>query len=82
MSIGAGLLLSMLISFSTTRPTATVVAVAEQLTQGDFTHSLAMHRKDEIGQLAQSMNHLVANLGKMLREVNNGGTTLNASSSY
>ncbi len=25
------------------------------------------------------MNHLVANLGKMLREVNNGGTTLNAS---
>ncbi len=79
-AVVAGLVLSMLISFSLTQSTARLVAFAEQLSQGDLTHTLPMQQKDEIGQLAQSMNHLVTNLGNMLREVNNGVTTLNASS--
>jgi methyl-accepting chemotaxis protein len=79
-SIIAGLILVGLIAASITRPTAMAVAFVEQLSKGDFTQTLSVNQKDEIGNLAQSLNRLVSNLGKMFREVNNGSITLSASS--
>ncbi|MFZ1987090.1 MAG: methyl-accepting chemotaxis protein [Desulfatitalea sp.] len=76
----AGLILTVLIAASISRPASQAAAFVKQLSQGDFTQTLPVNQKDEIGQLAQSLNCLVANLGRMFREVNNGITTLNASS--
>ena len=79
-SVISGLLLVMLVATSVSRPMAKTVAFAEQLARGDFTQTLSVHRKDEFGRLAQALNHLTVRLVRMLREINNGVTTLNASS--
>ena len=79
-AILVGLLFAFLIGTSISRPTTKAIAFVEQLSRGDFTQTLSVRRKDEIGQLGQSLNHLVSNLGKMFREVNNGIITLTASS--
>lgn len=79
-AILAGLILAGLIAASISRPTAQAGAFVEQLSQGDFTQTLSIHQDDEMGNLAQSLNRLVSNLGKMFREVNNGIITLTASS--
>ncbi len=79
-AILAGLLLAILIAASISKPMAKAVAFVEQLSKGDFTQTLSVLRKDEIGRLAQSLNQLVLNLSKLFREVNNGIITLTASS--
>lgn len=79
-AILAGLVLAGLIAASISRPIAKAVAFVEQLSRGDFTQTLSVNQKDEIGSLAQSLNRLVSNLGKMFREINNGIITLSASS--
>lgn len=56
------------------------VVFVEAVSQGDLTKTLDIERDDEIGTLIQALNLLVTNLGKMIREVNNGVVTLNASS--
>lgn len=80
-AILAGLVLAGLIAASISRPTAKAVAFVEKLSKGDFTQTLSINQKDEIGSLAQSLNRLVSSLDKMFREVNNGIITLSASSS-
>lgn len=75
-----GVLITLFISNSLTQPTVQVASFAERLASGDFSTSLGMKRHDEIGKVAQSLDHLVTNFGNMLREVKNGVTTLNASS--
>ena len=75
-----GLILASLIAASISRPIAQAGVFVEKLSQGDFTQTLSINQKDEIGNLAQSLNRLVSNLGKMFREVNNGIITLTASS--
>ncbi len=79
-TIFAGVLLAMLIAASISWPTAQAVAFVNLLSQGDFTQTLSINQKDEIGQLANALNSLVLNLEKMFREVNNGIITLTASS--
>jgi methyl-accepting chemotaxis protein len=79
-SLAVGILLAILIAASLSRSAARVAAFAERLAQGDFTASLAMPQKDEIGRLAQSLDHLVTRLWRMFREIDNGVTTLTASS--
>ncbi len=75
-----GVILAVLIAGSVQKPMARAAEFAEQLAGGDFTQTLPVNRKDEIGRLAQSLNRLVSNLGRLFREVNNGIVTLDASS--
>ncbi|MFH1155565.1 MAG: methyl-accepting chemotaxis protein [Pseudomonadota bacterium] len=79
-AILASLVLAGLIATSISRPTTQALSFIERLSQGDFTQTLSINQKDEIGKLAQSLNRLVSNLAKMFREVNNGIITLTASS--
>jgi len=53
---------------------------ADAMAQGDFTQVLEIDQKDEIGVLANSMNTMTANLGKMFQEINNDVEALNSSS--
>ncbi len=86
MSVGiaAGVLLALLLGFvstrNITRPIKQVVELAQQMSQGDFTHDLTIDRKDEIGMLVNALNQLVTRMQRMLRRVVNSVDTLHSSS--
>jgi methyl-accepting chemotaxis protein len=53
---------------------------ADNMARGDFTQTLDIDQKDEIGILAGSMNNMTSNLGKMFREIRKDVEILDASS--
>ncbi|WP_300667653.1 methyl-accepting chemotaxis protein [Desulfoluna sp.] len=80
---GALLLLVSIIYFivnSITGPIKEGVDFAETMASGDFSHSLEVNRSDEVGQLGESLNHMTANIGGMIKEIVTGVATLSTSS--
>jgi methyl-accepting chemotaxis protein len=61
-AIGLGILTSVLITLSITRPLKQVVAMIKDLEEGHLERRLGMRRQDEIGQLARSLDHFAENL--------------------
>jgi len=59
---GIGMLLTVYLSRSYVKPIEEVVAVAQSVAAGNLDHELNTERKDEIGHLAQSFNHMVGKL--------------------
>jgi signal transduction histidine kinase len=59
---GIGMLLTVYLSRSYVKPIEKVVAVAQSVAAGNLDHELNTERKDEIGHLAQSFNHMVGKL--------------------
>ncbi len=59
---GIGMLLTVYLSRSYVKPIEKVVAVAQSVAAGNLDHELSTERKDEIGHLAQSFNHMVGKL--------------------
>ncbi|NWF98980.1 MAG: HAMP domain-containing histidine kinase [Nitrospirae bacterium] len=59
-----GILLAVILSLMYTKPIHNVVNAAKSVAAGDLTVELATDRKDEIGELTQSFNHML----KKLRE--------------
>ncbi|MCF8108051.1 MAG: methyl-accepting chemotaxis protein [Desulfohalobiaceae bacterium] len=80
----AGVLLFLLVAFSISRsivePMQKSTRFAQHLSQGDFTQTLSMDKKDEVGTLAQALNQMVDKLGRMFQEVAEGIATLSSSS--
>ncbi|MCG8335398.1 MAG: methyl-accepting chemotaxis protein [Proteobacteria bacterium] len=70
----------MWVSRSITKPIIDGVSFAQQMSQGDLTRTLDIKQNDEVGRLAEAMNLMVANLGKMLKDIAAGTNTLFASS--
>ncbi|EGB13854.1 integral membrane sensor signal transduction histidine kinase [Pseudodesulfovibrio mercurii] len=61
-----------------TRPMVQMTRSAQQLARGDFTPRVFDDRKDEMGTLARTFNHMVNSLEKMVR----GGRELTANLSH
>lgn len=59
---GIGMLLTVYLAKSYTKPIEEVVRVAQSVAAGNLNHELNADRKDEIGKLAQSFNFMVARL--------------------
>ncbi|MFO7713416.1 methyl-accepting chemotaxis protein [Desulfosarcina sp.] len=78
--IAAGVMLALLLGFvstrNITRPIKQVVRLAQQMSEGDFTHNLTLDQNDEIGLLVASLNRLVVRMEGMLRRVVNSVDTL------
>ena len=72
--------LALFITGIITRPVEQAVKFAEQMAKGDLTQTLQIDQKDEIGGLAQALNHMVTNLAAMFKEVAGGIHTLSSSS--
>ena len=53
---------------------------AEKLAEGDFTHTLHIQRKDELGLLADSLNTMATKLRAMFKDLAEGTVTLAESS--
>lgn len=82
-SIGAliaGLLLSVLIARSISRPIARGVDFAKMVSQGDLSRRLDIDQTDEIGELSDALNAMTVNLKQMFMDIATGTQTLTASS--
>jgi methyl-accepting chemotaxis protein len=79
----AGVLTALLLGFvsarNVTRPIKQVVELAQQMSDGNFTHIADIDQNDEIGLLVKALNRLVDRMERMLRRVVNGVNTLHYS---
>jgi len=57
-----------------------LVEHAENIAEGDFTKTLDIKQKDEIGTLAKALNSMGSNLRKMFQNISDGVETLTSSS--
>ena len=51
------------------QPIHTLQESAERITEGDFSHRIALHRSDELGFLAAAINQMVATLEQTIMEL-------------
>ncbi|MCM2264611.1 MAG: methyl-accepting chemotaxis protein [Desulfuromonadales bacterium] len=63
-SLAVGVVLTVLIVRGITRPLAQGVLLVEEIARGDFSTRLNMQRKDEIGQLAMSLDGMADSLAR------------------
>ncbi|WP_316897606.1 methyl-accepting chemotaxis protein [Pseudodesulfovibrio indicus] len=64
-----GLLAAVFLTRSITRPIAKGVSFAEDMSMGDFSKTLDIDQKDEIGVLAAALNNMVEKLREVVAEV-------------
>lgn len=69
LSVIVGIGLSLLVAQSISKPIIRSAAFSEIIAAGDFSNTLEIQQKDEIGALATSLNNIVSNLGKMFRDI-------------
>ena len=69
--VGLALLVvgSLVIARGITRPVATLAAAARRVREGDYTRPVDLGRRDEIGELATSFNHMLDGLVSREREI-------------
>jgi methyl-accepting chemotaxis protein len=72
----SGALLGYLISRGVSKPLIQAVDAANRLAEGDLTVRIEAKTRDEIGQLMQAMQHMVAKLSQVVGEVNSGAEAL------
>lgn len=80
----AGLLLGLgfgrMIVVGITNPVIKTMALAEAMARGDFSNRLDISQKDEIGDMSKSLNAMAEQLGRMIKEIIGGVSTLSSSS--
>ncbi|WP_419657866.1 methyl-accepting chemotaxis protein [Desulfosarcina variabilis str. Montpellier] len=74
-----GLCVSVLMSLSISRPIVKAIRFAEKIAQGDFSSSLEIQQKDEIGTLSVSLNTMKGNLSNMINELKGTAQRLSGS---
>ncbi len=79
-SAAAGLLFSLIISNSISKPIIRAVEFAEEISEGNFTSTLESGRKDEMGQLSQALNIMKTKLSLMINELMSTSKNLSESS--
>ena len=79
-AIAIAVFIFFLIARSITRPIIKGAAFAEKMAEGDLSQILDIDQQDEVGRLADSMNHMVGNLGGMFKDIVSGIDQLFASS--
>ncbi len=80
LSVILGLVIALFIAKSISKPIIQGVAFAETIAKGDFTTTLEIHQKDEIGILANAMNGMSTNLRKIFQDISSGVQTLSSAS--
>ncbi len=82
--LAGGIILSALVSLLVARLLTSLlkkgVDFARKMSEGDFTQSLQIDQKDEIGVLAHALNQMRSNLRQMFENISTGVQTLASSS--
>lgn len=55
---------SVLIALGITRPLEALLAAVRRIRQGDYSHPVAIHRDDEVGLLAEGLDHMRAGIAE------------------
>ena len=80
----AGIVFILLFAFyfagTITRPIQLGTTFAQEMAKGDFTQTLDIDQKDEIGVLASALNEMVRTLRALFKELAQGAVTLSSSS--
>lgn len=61
-------IVALILSARFTNPLIKLTKSAQELSKGDFTQTIQIHQKDEIGILAQTMNQMVSSLSEIIRK--------------
>lgn len=80
LAIAVGVALGFLITRGIVTPLRKGVQFAEAAAQGDLTYILELDQKDEIGQLAQALNHMSNNLNQVLSGIQQAAEQIASSS--
>lgn len=80
LSVILGMVIAVFIAKSISKPIEQGVAFAETIAGGDFTTTLDINQKDEIGILANAMNGMSTNLRKIFQDISTGVQTLSSAS--
>ncbi|MCP4114855.1 MAG: HAMP domain-containing protein [Desulfobacteraceae bacterium] len=80
LAISIGMVFSAMIIRLITKPIARAVEMADSMAKGDFTQTLDLQQKDEVGLLADSLNNMSATLKEMIKNIATGVHTLTSSS--
>ncbi len=76
------LILSFFITTGITRPLREMVWATRKIAEGDFSLELPISSRDEIGQLAESFNHMLIRLKQARQELEDYGRTLEEKVEY
>ncbi len=68
-SLVAGLAIALLLNKSFTNPVVLVYKAMQKAEQGDLTTSVTVKNRDELGQLANSFNSMVKNIGELVKKI-------------
>jgi len=79
-SILFGLFISFAITKGVTRPINMSLEISQKLANGDFSNKLNIFQKDEMGDLANSLNKMIENISEMITEISTGIDTISSSS--
>jgi len=74
------IIIGTIVTRSIIKPLFLGVSFADSLAKGDLTQNLAIDQKDEVGQLANSLNKMGVNLKEKIKEIALSSTTLSSSS--
>lgn len=80
LSVVISLILGIFITRLITKPIFKANEFAANISKGDLTHEIAIHQKDEIGMLSNSLHTMNQNLKEMLSDISSGTQRLNSSS--
>ncbi len=81
LALSFGGLCALFLTRSITKPILKTVKFAEIMAKGDFTQSIDVKQRDEIGKMAEALNTMTSELANMLNEIIGGINTLSTSSS-
>ena len=79
-AIIVGIFITIFMAKTISKPIVQSVAFAKIIAGGDFTQTLDINQKDEVGILAQAMNEMGANLRKIFQDISTGVHTLSSAS--
>lgn len=78
--VALALVLAFLVARSYTRPVGRMIAVSRKVAAGDFGDRVHLRRRDELGQLAASLNAMSERLGSLVAELTSQKEETRASS--
>jgi methyl-accepting chemotaxis protein len=80
LSVALGMLLAWRLTSSIVLPLRDAIRFSTAVAQGNLTQQLVSHRKDEMGQLTQTLNHMNESLAGIVAQVRSGTTVIKEAS--
>ena len=77
---GGSAMFFLLVTHSVSNPVRNTVEVIKKIAKGDLTQTIPVHGKDEIGQLASSLNEMTTDLRQAMTQIGHNAGSLSSSS--